>query len=249
MLRYSRFKILTNLGSPAGNPTTKRMSEWFTWFRCFHSFHEVKNKRMQRNISQHKQQNAVQNECWLMSMPMSLQRNLGERRTCNQRNLYCVHTTDCSYRHFQQHRGQEQGEFQGKVKMRRKLTGIHLCRHFQQETNHLYIYYKFSPCFWGPASHHWPSPDGKGKEDVGRKKKKDQDSEANNVINISLFSANIYLLFLLYYIWNSIARKEDDPQEGGVLRIWHHLKLYREVTDYSFMMEKLNSWRFYSKAH
>lgn len=151
MLRYSSFKILTNLGSPAGNPTTKRMSERFTWYRCFHSFHEVKNKqdskRMQRNISQHKQQNAVQNECWLMSMPMSLQRNSGGRRTCNQRNLYCVHTTDCSYRHFQQHRGQEQGEFQGKVKMRRKLTGIHLCRHFQQETNHLYVYYKFSPCF------------------------------------------------------------------------------------------------------
>lgn len=151
MLRYSSFKTLTNFGSPAGNPTTKRMSERFTWYRCFHSFHEVKNKqdgkRMQRNISQHKQQNAVQNECWLMSMPMSLQRNSGERRTCNQRNLYWVHTTDCSYRHFQQHRGQEQGEFQGKVKMRRKLTGIHLCRHFQQETNHLYVYYKFSPCF------------------------------------------------------------------------------------------------------
>lgn len=51
-------------------------------------------KRMQRNISQHKQQNAVQNECWLMSMPVSLQRNSGGRRTCNQSNLYCVHTTD-----------------------------------------------------------------------------------------------------------------------------------------------------------
>lgn len=165
MLRYSSFKILTNLGSPAGNPTTKRMSEWFTWY----SFHDIKNKqdnkRMQRNISQHKQQNAVQNECWLMSMPMSLHRNSGERRTCNRRNLYREH------RHFQQQGGQDHGELQGEVRVRRKLTGIRLCRHFQQETNHLYVYYKFSPCFWGPASHHWPSPDGKGKEDVGRKKK------------------------------------------------------------------------------
>jgi len=99
MLRYSSFKMLTNLGSQAlqaGNSPTKKVNDWFTLYRCFHDFHEVKNKqdskRMQRNIFQHKQQNAVLKECWLMSMPMSLQRSsLGERRTCTWRNRYCAY--------------------------------------------------------------------------------------------------------------------------------------------------------------
>lgn len=82
----------------------------------------------------------------------------------------------------------------------------------------------------------------------GEKRKKDQDSEANNVINISLFSANIFSS-LLILVWHSIATKEDGPQEGGVFWIWHHLKLHCEVTDYSFMKEKLNSGSLYSKIH
>lgn len=109
MLRYSSFKILTNLGSQAleaGNSTTKKMNDWFTLYRCFHSVHELKNKqdskRMPRNIFQHKQQNAVLNECWLMSMPMSLQRNSFRRKENlhMEKPLLCTHCIYCSYRHF-----------------------------------------------------------------------------------------------------------------------------------------------------
>lgn len=151
--------------------------------------------RLKINIFQRKQQNAVPNECRLMSMPMSLQRNSFRRKE----NLHmgkpwlCTHCIHCIYRHFQQHKGEVQGNFHGEVKMRRKLARIHLCRHFQQQASYLYVYYKFSPCFWGPASHHWPSPHRKGKEDMGRKKK-DQDSEANKVIIISFFLTNHILI-------------------------------------------------------
>lgn len=112
MLRYSSFKILTNLGSQAleaGISTTKKMNDWFALHRCCHSVHEVKNKqdskRMQRNIFQHEQQNAVLNECWLVSMPMSPQRNSFRRKENLHigKPLLCTHCIYCSYRHFQQH--------------------------------------------------------------------------------------------------------------------------------------------------
>lgn len=102
--------------------------------------------------------------------------------------------------------------------MRRKLARIHLCRHFQQQTNYLYVYYKFSPCFWGPTSHHWPSPDGKGKKDVGRKKR------------IKIVRLITWLIFHSYeqtytyyfsYFWFEIANSSHCNQRGWPWRGWH----------------------------
>lgn len=125
-------------------------------------------KRMHWNIFQHKQQNAVVNECCkhanVSAKELFRRMDMGKPLLCT----LCIYY---SYRHLQQHKDQVQGDFQGQVMMRRKLARIHLCKHFQQQTNYLYVYYKFSPYFWGPASHHWPSPDRKGKEDVGRKRR------------------------------------------------------------------------------
>lgn len=131
-----------------------------------------------------------------MSMPMSLLRNSfrSKENLHMEKLLLCTHCIYYIYsiylQAFPKTRRLGSRGVPGRGKDEEKLARIHLCKHFQQQTSYLHVYYQFSPCFWGPTSHRWPSPDRKGKKDVGREKK-DQDSEVSNVINVNLFSKYI----------------------------------------------------------
>lgn len=80
--------------------------------------------------------NAVGQACQCLSKGIFL----GERRTCTKGNLYCVHTTYAMVTGiYSNTKIRSKGTFQGEAEVGRKLARIHQCRHFQQQTNYLYI--------------------------------------------------------------------------------------------------------------
>lgn len=116
------------------------------------------------------------------------------------RNLYCVHTTDCSHSIPNNTELGSRGA-PGEGKNEEETKGKLICAGIFDK--------KPIICVFVINSHHAPEAQPhiighlqmeKGKEDVRRrkkKKKKDQDSEANNVINSS---ANIYSSFLIFLV-------------------------------------------------
>lgn len=133
---------------------------------------------------------------------MSLQRNLGERRTCNQRNLYCVHyRLQLQAFPTTQRLGSRRvpGEGKGEEETNRDSSVQAFSTRNQSSVCSLEILTMLlRPSLTSLAISRW-----KGKGRCGDKKKKDQDSEANNVINISLFQQTCTHHSL--YIWSETA--------------------------------------------